>query len=261
MNNATPSRSRRAAALEASRARALARTPAQSVVHGAIQSLPFLLVIVPFGLLFGVVATNSGLNLAEVMGFTVLVLAGASQFTAVQLMTDHAPIWLVILSSLAVNLRMAMYSASLVPWLGAASGPSRAAVAYALIDQTYVLSIDYFQNTPKLSLPQRLGYFTGTSLVMCGAWILFSMIGATAGRMIPAGIPLDFAIPITFLAMIAPALRSPAHIAAATVAVIVSLFLVGLPAGVGPMIAALLAMATGAAVETVMIRRRGGSAS
>lgn len=247
--------SRRVAAIEAARTRALARNPMQSAMHGVIQSLPFLLVIVPFGLLFGVVATNAGFDLAEVMGFTVIVLAGASQFTAVQLMTDHAPVWLVILSSLAVNLRMAMYSASMVPWLGGASQLSRAAVAYSLIDQTYVMSIEHFQNVPKLSVPQRLGYFAGTAILMCGAWIAFCFIGATLGRAIPASIPLDFAVPITFLAMIAPGLRTPAHVAAATVAVVVSLALAGLPAGVGPMIAALLAMLTGAGVETWMLRR------
>lgn len=258
MTNATQRPNRRAAAIEASRARALSRNTWQSVVHGAVQSTPFLLVIVPFGLLFGVVATNAGFDLTEVMGFTVLVLAGASQFTAVQLMTDNAPVWLVILSCLAVNLRMAMYSASLVPWLGGASQPSRAAIAYALIDQTYVLSIEHFQNAPKLSLSQRLAYFTGTAIVMCGSWIVFCFIGATAGRAIPASIPLDFAVPITFLAMTAPALRTLAHVATATVAVVVSLALAWLPAGVGPMIAALLAMLTGAGVETLRIRRGTG---
>lgn len=256
MKNATQRANRRAAAIEASRTRALARNPLQSAVHGAVQSTPFLLVMIPFGLLFGVVATKAGFNLFEVMGFTVLVLAGASQFTAVQLMTDNAPVWLVVLSCVAVNLRMAMYSASLVPWLGSATQMSRAAVAYALIDQTYVLSIDYFQNTPRLSMTQRLSYFAGTAVVMCGSWILFCFIGATAGRAIPASIPLDFVVPITFLAMIAPALRTPAHVAAATVAVVVSLALAWLPAGVGPMIAAVLAMLTGAAIETAVLRRR-----
>lgn len=252
--------SRRAAAIEASRARALARTPMQSLRHGAIQSLPFLLVMIPFGMLFGVVATNAGFDLAQTMGFTILVLAGASQFTAVQLLTDHAPLWLVILSSLAVNLRMAMYSASLVPWLGGASQPARAAVAYSLVDQTYALSIDYYQNKPKLSIPQRLGYFFGTAIVMCGAWMIFAYLGATVGRAIPDSVPLDFAVPITFLAMIAPALRSLPHMVAATVAVIVSLLLVGLPAGVGPMIAAILAMLAGSAAEVWQVRRTGGRA-
>ncbi|MDO5604617.1 MAG: AzlC family ABC transporter permease [Paracoccus sp. (in: a-proteobacteria)] len=221
-----------------------------------VQSIPFLLVIAPFGLLFGVVAAAAGLDLAKVMGFSIVVLAGASQFTVVQLLSDHAPVWLVIVSGIAVNLRMAMYSASIVPWLGMASQPTRLAVAYALIDQTYVLSITQFQDAPQLSLAQRLGYFTGTAIVLCGAWVGFSLIGATAGRAIPASVPLDFAVPITFIAMIAPALRSPAHIAAASVAAIGGLALAGLPAGVGTMIAALLAMLAGAGVEIATTRHK-----
>ncbi|MFV0293203.1 MAG: AzlC family ABC transporter permease [Paracoccus sp. (in: a-proteobacteria)] len=250
------SSSRRITAFETARTRALVRTPMQSLRHGAFQSAPLLLVIIPFGLLFGVVATAAGFDLAQVMGFTVLVLAGASQFTAVQLMTDNAPVWLVILSSLAVNLRMAMYSASMVPWLGEASQPARAAVAYSLIDQTYVLSIGQFQNAPTLSMGQRLGYFAGTALVMCGFWTVFSFIGATVGRAIPDSIPLDFAVPITFLAMIAPALRTLPHVTAATIAVILSLVLAELPAGVGTMIAAFWAMLAGAGAETLMQRRK-----
>ncbi|WBU56767.1 AzlC family ABC transporter permease [Paracoccus sediminicola] len=258
MTDAPSQPSRRDRALEESRARALARNPMQSLRHGALQSAPFMLVLGPFGLLFGVVATASGFDLAQVMAFTMLVLAGAAQFTAVQLLTENAPVWLVILSSLAVNLRMAMYSASLVPWLGKASPLSRAAVAYAIIDQSYVLSIDLYQRVPGLSVAQRLGYFFGVAAVMVPTWFLCTLIGATAGRAIPDSIPLDFAVPITFIAMIAPALRSIAHVAAAVVAVVVSLALTGLPAGVGPMIAAVLAMTTGALVETWMIRRNGG---
>lgn len=248
-------RSRQTAALDAARTRALARTPRQSMWHGIIHSIPFMLVLAPFGLLFGVVATSAGFNLAQTTGSSVLVLAGASQFTAVQLITDHAPVWLVITSSLAVNLRMAMYSASIVPWLGEASQMSRAAIAYSLIDQTYVMSFEYFQNTPKLSLRQRLGYFSGTAIGTCGPWIIFSFIGSVTSRVIPTDIPLDFAIPITFISMIAPALRTPAHITAATVSVISSLMLTRLPAGVGTILAALLAMFAGAIVETYIRRR------
>ena len=90
--------------------------------------------------------------------------------------------------------------------------------------------------------------------------MVFSLIGATVGRAIPDSVPLDFAVPITFLAMIAPALRSLPHAVAATVAVAVSLLLAGLPAGVGPMIAAILAMLAGATTETWAIRRSGGRA-
>ena len=90
---------------------------------------PFILVIVPFSLLFGVVATEAGLNVLETMSFSVLVIAGAAQFTALQLLTDGAPTLIALVSALAVNLRMAMYSASLTPWIGEATLGQRAAGA------------------------------------------------------------------------------------------------------------------------------------
>jgi 4-azaleucine resistance transporter AzlC len=240
---------------DAAEARALARTPRQAFFHGISHCVPFLIVIVPFAVLFGVVAMEAGLDIAQVMGFSILVLAGASQFTAVQLMSDHAPVIIVILSSLAVNLRMAMYSASLVPWLRGASKGQKAWIAYTLIDQSYALSIQHYESHPRLSLGQRIGYFSGTAVALCLPWMVFSWVGATVGKAIPEEIALDFAMPITFLAMIAPMLRTPAHLAACFVAVSGALALAWLPSGLGLLIAAPLGMATGAMVEIWMERR------
>ncbi|MBO9453838.1 AzlC family ABC transporter permease [Paracoccus sp. R12_1] len=223
-----------------------------------IQSVPLMIVVVPFALLFGIVALEAGMDIAQVMGFSVLVLAGASQFTAVQLLSDHAPVLIVILSGLAVNLRMAMYSASLVPWLREATGSQKALIAYALIDQSYALSIQHYERHPRLSLRQRLAYFAGVAVAMCVPWIVASWVGATVGQAIPEGIALDFAMPITFLAMIAPMLRTVAHLAACFVAIVAALALAGLPSGLGLLIAAPLGMATGAIVETWMERKGDG---
>nr|WP_207102098.1 AzlC family ABC transporter permease [Paracoccus shandongensis] len=223
--------------------------------RGAVKSLPFLIVMIPFALLFGVVALEAGMDVAQVLGFSVLVLAGASQFTAVQLLSDNAPVIVVILSCLAVNLRMAMYSASLVPWLRDATAPQKAWVAYALVDQSYALSIQEYEANPRMALRQRLAFFAGVVTVVCLPWMVFSWLGATVGRAIPDDIALDFAMPITFLAMIAPMLRTPAHLAACFVAVLGSLLLAGLPSGLGLLIAAPIGMATGAAVEAWTGRR------
>lgn len=242
----------------ARQARILARSPAQCLWLGMVQSIPFLVVLIPFGLLFGVIASEAGLDLAQVLGFSVLVLAGASQFTAVQLLSDQVPALLAVVSALAVNLRMAMYSASLVPWLGAASGLSRAAVAYLLVDQTYALAIQTYELNPRLSLSQRLAYFLGAAAAMCIPWAIASVVGATVGNAIPEEIALDFVIPITFLAMIAPMLRTWAHRVAALVSVIAALALAWMPAGTGLLVAAPLGMAAGAVVETWMERRREG---
>ena len=179
----------------------------------------------------------------------MLVLAGASQFTAVQLLADNASAFIVILSGLAVNLRMAMYSASLVPWLRGATSGQKAGLAYMLIDQSYALAITRYERQPNLSLQQRLAYFFGAASLLSPFWIIGTCLGAWAGNAIPDDIALDFAMPITFLAMIAPMLRSPAHLAACFTAILAALLLAGLPSGTGLLIAAPIGMAVGAIVE------------
>ena len=77
---------------------------------GVRDGAPFIAVAGPFAVLFGVLASDAGLNLFEVISFSFVVIAGAAQFTALQLMQDQAPTLIVILSGLAVNLRVAMYS-------------------------------------------------------------------------------------------------------------------------------------------------------
>ena len=224
--------------------------------RGFRQGLPFILVIVPFGVLFGVAGTDAGLNLAEVMGFSVLVIAGASQFTAVQLMNDHASTLMVIVASLAVNLRMAMYSASLAPHLGAAPRWQQALVAYFMVDQVYALSAADYERAPKQSLATKLAYYAGACTPVCPQWYVSTLLGAWLGKAIPPAFALDFAVPVTFLAMIAPMLRSLPHLVAAGVSVVMALVLAFLPSGVGLILAALLAMVAGAQTELWLARRR-----
>ena len=229
--------------------------PKRHFLRGARDALPFILVIVPFALLFGVVATEAGLNVVEVMGFTVLVIAGAAQFAAVQLMTENAPTLIVILTALAVNLRMAMYSASLTPYLGKAPIWRRALVAYLMVDQAYALSQIKFELEPELTVTDRFAYYVGTVAPLVPLWYGATYIGAVAGAQIPASFALDFALPITFLAMVAPALRTVAHVAAAVTSVVLALLMAWMPYGSGLLVAAIGAMIVGAQVELLMATR------
>jgi len=230
--------------------------PKSFVWQGARDGAPFVLVVVPFALLFGVVATEAGLDLAEVMGMSVLVIAGAAQFAALQQMVADTPIVMILATALAVNLRMAMYSASLTPHLGAAPLWQRAAAAYLMVDQSYMLSIAKFETEPDLTLSERLRYYFGTMLLIGPAWYGASLVGALVGKAIPPEFALDFAVPITFLAMIAPMLRSLAHVAAAGTSVGLALLLAGLPYGTGLLVAAAAAMVVGAGVEVILGRAR-----
>ncbi|PID36480.1 MAG: branched-chain amino acid transporter AzlC [Rhodobacterales bacterium] len=227
----------------------------RALFQGVRDGLPYVLVIVPFALLFGVVATEAGLKVAEVLGFSVLVIAGAAQFTAVSQMAADTPTLIIILTAAAVNLRMAMYSASLVPHLGAAPLWKRALVAYLMVDQAYVVSIAKYELEPELTLSAKLAYYFGIMVPIAPAWYSASLVGAVVGGAIPPEYALDFAIPITFLAMIAPMLKTLPHVVAAATSVGVALAASGLPYGTGLLIAGMAAMGAGALVEIWLERR------
>ncbi len=222
---------------------------------GIRDGAPFLLVIGPFGLLFGVVAREAGWNVLEILAMSVMVIGGASQFTALQLMQENAPTLIVILTALAVNLRHAMYSASIATHVGPAPLWKRALIAYLLVDQTYGTSMNRYALSPGMTAAEKTAFFFGVAASTCPIWYACSVIGAYAGDAIPPGLALDFAVPITFIALFAPALRSLPHLAAALVSVLVALALAGLPYSLGLLIAATLAMFAGAGTELLLARR------
>jgi len=237
-------------------------TTSKSLVEGSAfwrgmrDGAPFVLVVGPFAVLFGVLATEAGLSVLETLAFSVVVIAGAAQFTALQLMMENAPTLIVLASALAVNLRMAMYSAALTPWMGAAPLWQRAFIAYFTLDQSYACAMLEFERRPEISLSQRVAYFFGAVAPVVPAWYICTVIGALAGAQIPESWALDFALPITFIALVAPMLRTAAHVVAAVVAICVSLAAAGLPYSLGVLLAGLIAMLCGAQAEVMIEKRR-----
>jgi len=227
------------------------------MMRGILDSAPFLVVLIPFAMLFGVVATEAGLNIAQVMGFSVVVIAGAAQFTALQLLQEGAPVVVVLLTSLAVNLRMAMYSAALTPHLGQAPFWQRGLVAYLIVDQNFAIAVNAYEEEASWSVRDRVAYFIGVSIPVVPAWYAFTLLGVLVGSTLPEWLALEFALPVAFLSIVAPALRTVAHIAAAATSVVLALCFAFLPFSLGLLVAGIGAMMVGAQVERVMERRHG----
>lgn len=225
----------------------------RSFWRGVRDGLPFFVLVFPFAGLFGVLATEAGLSVFETLSFSAVVLAGASQFTALQLLTENAPTAVILASALAVNLRLVMYSAALTPHLGPLPLWKRALTAYFLVDQIYAASAIDFEKHPDQTPREKYAYFVGVMVPVCPPWYIATLLGAWAGEAVPMGLGLDFAIPLAFLAMIAPALRTAAHLAAAVTGFAAALLFSGLPFNLGLIVGGLLGMIAGAEVE----RRRG----
>ena len=81
------------------------------------------------------------------------------------------------------------------------------------------------------------------------SWVILTILGSALGAAIPAWLALDFAVPVCFLAMVAPGLRTLPQVAAAATSVALALLLAGLPYSLGLLVAATAAMAVGAEVE------------
>jgi len=215
---------------------------------------PFILVVIPFALLFGVVATETGLNVLQTMTMSVLVIAGAAQITALALMADQAPTVIVLVAALAVNLRMAMYSAALVPHLGQAGRWTKMVMAYFLVDQNFAIASLKYEQSPHMTLAEKTAYYFGAISPVAPLWYLATYVGAVLGASIPPAFSLDFAIPICFIALTGPMLRTPAHVVAALVSIVGALLLAWMPYSLGLLIAAALAMMAGAQTEVWLKR-------
>jgi len=231
-------------------------TPSRrGLLAGAWASLPVLLAVAPFGLIFGTLATEAGFDLLQTMTFTTMVVAGASQLAALQLLSDGAPALLAVLTGAVVNLRMAMYSAAIaVHWQGLGMA-WRIPAAFFLHDQAFALSIARYRARPDESVADRAGYFFGIGITTVTVWIACSWLGAEIGARIPPGWGLGFAAPVCFIAVVAPMIRGTANVVAAVVSAVLAVVLTGLPGGTGLIVATAGGIAAGMATARHIARR------
>jgi len=230
-------------------------TTRQAFWRGYLDCAPFILIVVPYSMLFGVVARDAGLDILQTMSMSVLVIAGASQFTALALLQDQAPVFIALFAALAVNLRMAMYSAALVPHLGHARLGTRALMAYLMVDQAFAVAVKTYEDRPEMTPDTKVAYYFGAMMLICPIWYSCTLLGAILGQAIPESWSLDFAVPVCFIALTAPLLRSLSHVVAALTSCAMAIAFAWVPWSLGLFIAAIIAMIVGAQTE-LFIRRR-----
>ncbi len=128
-------------------------------------------------------------------------------------------------------------------------------LGYFLTDQAFAVSTVEFQQRPELTVSQRCSYMLGSMAPLAPMWFGGTFLGAVLGAAIPPEYSLDFAVPICFIAITAPMLRSLPHVVAACVSIGAALALVWVPYSLGLIIAAFLAMIAGVQTEHFLARR------
>jgi len=206
-----------------------------------------LLGIIPFGVITGVAMVASGIPPLIAMLMSLIVFAGASMVASAQLLASAAPAALIILTTLIINLRFMMYSASLRLHFADAPLRWRIAIAYLTADNVYGLLLGRFSEHPRDE--GKLEYFMGAGLVVWAAWQAAVLGGVLIGAGVPASWRLEFAAPLAFIAMTIPHLRDRAMIAAALAAGVAVIAAHALPLRLNIVVAAAVGIAAGLVFE------------
>ena len=218
---------------------------------------PVLVSVVPYGLVVGGAAVAAGFSVTQATGLSFLVNAGASQLAIIELLGNDAPLAVAVVTALVINARLLMYSASLAPHLQDAPVGWRAFGSYFLIDPAYALSIVRIEGDADVD---PLQYYLGVATPLLPTWGASTAVGAVVGSTIPGWLPLDFAVPMVFLALVVPTVRDRPGAAAAGTGAAVAVVGAGLPLNLGLLAGGLVGVAAGLVAERAWGRDgRGGN--
>jgi predicted branched-subunit amino acid permease len=211
--------------------------------EGFVEMLPACIGLVPLGLVCGVGAAAAGIDFFGALGMSLIIFSGAAQILAVQLYADGAPLAVIIVTCLVAGLRFLMYSAAMAPFFRPLPTRWQNGLAFLLTDQAFAASIRRFS----AGHDPRGGalHFLGGGLALWTMWQLTNVTGFLVGNVIPASWSLEFAVPLCFIALVAPALRGASAAVAAVVAGGFVLALAGMPMKLNLMVAGVIGIVAG----------------
>ena len=214
---------------------------------GVRAEIPLLIGVFPFGMIYGALALNAGLDKFASQMMSSIVFAGSAQFVTTQLVHDAAPGLVIVLTIAVVNLRHMLYSASLAPYLSTLSTRWKLLLSYLLTDEAYAPTVIKYEREGVTLFSHW--FLLGAGLSLWSTWQVSTALGIFLGTAIPESWSLDFALPLTFIAMVIPVLKGRPYIAAALSAGMVALLAYSLPFKLGLILAALVGISVGTYLE------------
>ncbi|MES2802048.1 MAG: AzlC family ABC transporter permease [Bdellovibrionota bacterium] len=206
--------------------------------RGFKSMLPIVPGIIPFGAVMGTVSADAHLSFFQTVSMNILVFAGASQLAAVDLMNQQAAVIVVVATGLIINLRFLLYSAALSPIVHQESFFRKFTSAYFVTDQSYAVMTaeqDRFKSNQ-----EAVQFYLGSCLCMVIVWQSSVIAGFVFGNFAPKSLSLDYAIPLSFVALLMPTLKNSKYVIVAIFSAVVSLLLHQMPFKTGLIATAIL---------------------
>jgi 4-azaleucine resistance transporter AzlC len=167
--------------------------------QGTVAVFPVVAACVPIGVVWGALAAERGLSLAEIWLMSAAVFAGASQFVAIGMWTTPLPIAAIVFATAMVNLRHMMMSASLQRRMERFSAAQRYLAYGWLTDEAWALA-----EARAAREPLTPAYYAGLAGPLFAVWPLASLAGGAFGKVMgdPAAFGLDFVFTALFIGLI-----------------------------------------------------------
>jgi predicted branched-subunit amino acid permease len=229
-------------------------SPRDEFLAGTREVSPVLIGTIPFGFVAGVAAIAAGMSPLEGIALSVLSFSGIAQLIAAQLVAAGSPVIVTVAAAFVVSLRFLMYSAAVAPHVAHLPLGWRLLLSYVMTDQTFASSVRRYEAAR--SATHLHWHFLGAGATLWVTWQAAVVVGALAGAAVPASWSLDFAVVLSFIALLVPAVRSRADLAAAIVAAAAALMVAGLPYRLSLVVASLAGIGAGMALELRKERRR-----
>jgi 4-azaleucine resistance transporter AzlC len=211
--------------------------------YTASLSAPYLV----FGTVCGVAAKQAGADALQAALLPALIFGGSAQIVLASLLIAGAPLLVVIASAVMVNSRMAIYSALVSQWLREHKQSQRTAVASLLVDQTYAAALDFRRRHS--DSPFWFHYYISVGVWLWAWWLCANMIGYFAGTFVPSSWQLEFAVPLSFVAILAPLVKRLPMALAAIVGATLGILLFALPFKLGLIAACMIGVSVMLALE------------
>ena len=222
-------------------------TPRREFLSGVKSELPLMIGVIPFGMIYGILAIAAGLPPSVAQAMSFIIFAGSSQFVSAQLFGLGVPAMLNVFTVWVINLRHALYSASVASYLQRLPTRWKLILAYLLTDEAYAVTIIHYQEDGDKQY--RHWYFLGAGLTLWTTWQMSTAMGILLGATIPASWSLDFTLALIFIALVVPSLKDRANLGAALSAGVAAIIFFSLPLKTGLLVASLIGIVVGMLVE------------
>jgi predicted branched-subunit amino acid permease len=215
----------------------------QDFRQGFVEMLPACIGLTPFGVVCGVGAAAAGANWLASLGMSAIIFSGAAQIVTAQMVAADAPFAIIVLTTFVLGLRLLMYSAAIAPYLKPLPERWQRGLAFLLSDQVFAAAIKRFHVGGD---PHAAGlHFLGSGMALWVTWQVACMIGFFAGNLIPSAWSLEFAVPLCFIALVAPLYRDVPNVLAGITAGIAVLAMSHLPMRLNLIVAGVLGIVAG----------------